>query len=243
MHKNSLSEQLSVSHLNITLFRSAKRRTLSIEIDQSEVRVRAPKRMSKSTIIQFIESKQNWIAKQIAKQPEPLADYTLIDNSQVPLNGREVRIKIIHGRGPISLSHSNEIPILSIPILTSHLSQTESVKRKLVRWYRAQAQTQLEELVHQHAASMQPNLIPPELKVRNYRRRWGSCDYQGRLSFNWRLIMAPLGVQNYVVVHELAHREEFNHSKKFWEIVAKSDPTWRTHQHWLKTYGQRLYRI
>jgi predicted metal-dependent hydrolase len=75
---------------------------------------------------------------------------------------------------------------------------------------------------------------PASLTIRNQKSRWGSCSTRGTLSFNWRLIMAPPEVLDYVVVHELAHMMEHNHSKAFWALVAKYCPDYLAHRNWLK---------
>jgi len=81
------------------------------------------------------------------------------------------------------------------------------------------------------------------INVRDYKRRWGSCDSKGALSFNWRIVQAPIEVLDYVVVHELAHCHVFDHSKRFWEIVSAQMPDWKERQLWLHTHGADLYRI
>lgn len=80
------------------------------------------------------------------------------------------------------------------------------------------------------------------VRVKGQRTLWGSCSRQGNLNFNWRLTLAPAEVLDYVVVHELAHRLEMNHSPRFWEIVARHCPEHKTHRLWLRKNGLELYR-
>lgn len=77
--------------------------------------------------------------------------------------------------------------------------------------------------------------------IKEQKTRWGSCSSQGNLNFNWRLILAPEEVLNYVVVHELAHRKEMNHSKAFYAIVESVLPDYRQSRKWLRENGQRLW--
>ena len=81
------------------------------------------------------------------------------------------------------------------------------------------------------------------IKVREYKRRWGSCDAKANLSFNWRIMMAPEAVIDYVVVHEMAHIIEFNHSKQFWAIVSEIMPQWQDQKEWLNVNGASLYQL
>jgi predicted metal-dependent hydrolase len=78
------------------------------------------------------------------------------------------------------------------------------------------------------------------MQIRDQRTRWGSCSSRGTLSFNWRLALAPLEVLDYVVVHELCHLREPNHSARFWRLVASRRPSWRTHRDWLTIHGAEL---
>ncbi len=78
------------------------------------------------------------------------------------------------------------------------------------------------------------------ITVRDQKTRWGSCSARGNLNFNWRLILAPEPVLDYVVIHELAHRKEMNHSKQFWDIVEAMMPDYRIQRQWLKEHGDQL---
>jgi predicted metal-dependent hydrolase len=76
--------------------------------------------------------------------------------------------------------------------------------------------------------------------VRDQNTRWGSCSRLKNLSFNWRIIMAPEPVLDYVVIHELCHLQELNHSPRFWALVARHAPEWRVHRRWLNKFGDGL---
>ena len=78
------------------------------------------------------------------------------------------------------------------------------------------------------------------ITIRGQRTRWGSCSGRGTLSFNWRLMMAPPKVLDYVVVHELAHRKEMNHSARFWAEVERILPDYKRRRKWLKDYGTQV---
>jgi predicted metal-dependent hydrolase len=105
-------------------------------------------------------------------------------------------------------------------------------------WYRNQAKTILTSRVEQWAQRMA--LTYQSVKITSARTRWGSCSRCGSICFSWRLIMAPMDVIDYVIVHELAHRVELNHSNRFWAEVARSLPDYRQHVSWLKANGHRL---
>lgn len=81
------------------------------------------------------------------------------------------------------------------------------------------------------------------ISVKDQRSLWGSCTRQGNLNFSWRLALAPDSVLDYVVVHELAHRAQMNHSRRFWEVVERVCPGHRTHRRWLRKNGRALYSV
>lgn len=81
-----------------------------------------------------------------------------------------------------------------------------------------------------------------KITIRDQKTRWGSCSGKGNLNFNWRLVLAPVAVLDYVVVHELAHRKEMNHSSRFWNIVGEMMPDYQTHRSWLRNHGNNLMR-
>ena len=81
---------------------------------------------------------------------------------------------------------------------------------------------------------------PVRVQIRDQRSRWGSCSTRGTLSFNWRLVLAPFDVLDYVVVHELCHLREPNHSLRFWKLVEQRRPDWRAQRDWLHEHGPEL---
>lgn len=81
------------------------------------------------------------------------------------------------------------------------------------------------------------------ITIRSQKTRWGSCSSKGNLNFNWKICLAPEGVINYLVVHELAHRKEMNHSKNFYRVIATILPNYQESEQWLKQYGKYLIQI
>lgn len=233
----------SVLHLNdiqIDLIRSKKRKTLTLEVNHQGVKVRAPYKMSERSIMKFIRSKEQWLLNNIATMPPPPKPMTFKNNSELLLLGEKHKIQIITGRKVVSIDHSN---IVVIPVTKTTLPLQSSIKNKIIKWYKNIAIQHLEIRVASHIKDMLPNNKLPKIKVRDYKRRWGSCDHRGDLSFNWRIIMAPTNIIDYVVIHEIAHLKEFNHSAKFWRIVELQMPDWKDQQQWLKTNGADLYRF
>jgi predicted metal-dependent hydrolase len=114
----------------------------------------------------------------------------------------------------------------------------EAARRRLKDWLKVEARLWL--TIRAEQLSRQMGVSWTRLSVRDQRRRWGSCSRAGRLSFNYRLIMAPPAVLDYVVIHELAHLRHQNHSRRFWDVVRAYDPACAESIAWLKARGPSL---
>jgi predicted metal-dependent hydrolase len=118
----------------------------------------------------------------------------------------------------------------------THLEETIEVR--LIEWLKAQAKLIIPGRVA--VICEQFGLHTGPITIKDVRSRWGSCSVRGRLNFNWRLVMAPPEVIDYLVIHETAHLQEMNHSARFWAIVRERCPDYRSHQTWLKACGTEL---
>lgn len=123
-------------------------------------------------------------------------------------------------------------------ILSKAAVEARSIKSELESFYRQEARTHLQERIQHYSERM--GVEPRQLELRNQRTRWASCSPNQTLSFNWRLVMAPPNVIDYIVVHELAHLQEQNHTNRFWHIVSQYDPNYQAHAEWLKENSPKL---
>lgn len=235
------SELLRIDDLTITLVRSPRRKRLSLEVGVNGVQARAPKKMRLQDIMLFVQSKRHWIDRHLEEIPTLPAQERFADGVCIEYQGTPTPIRFLTGlRGPIRQSEDG----IQIPVIQSSRSIEQSAKTKLIKWLKHQTYQQLERKIAYFAARMGIDRHHSHtVRVRDYKRRWGSCDAHGCLSFNWRLIHAPAAILDYVVVHELAHCVEFNHSKRFWRIVEQEMPKRKEYQLWLKQNGPRLYQL
>jgi predicted metal-dependent hydrolase len=127
----------------------------------------------------------------------------------------------------IALERAKQRPRLRLD--PRHISETEA--RRAVRELIAM-------LIDEEAAEL--GVKPKRVQIRDQRSRWGSCSTTGTLSFNWRLVLAPFEVLDYIVVHELCHMREPNHSRRFWKLVEARRPDWRAQRDWLDEHGPEL---
>jgi len=210
----------------------SKRKTVAIYIRNGYVEVRAPLKMPKKEIDKFIISKEKWITrklelsvKQVSKQKRFTVDYgdTIIC--------RDKPFKIIAQIGD-EYWHDDEhfyIP----PGLTPG-----EIKRACVSIYTKIAKDVLTEKTQKFAAQM--SVSPAGVRISNAKAQWGSCTAKRKISYSWRLIIANDDVIDYVIVHELAHIIEMNHSKKFWDVVGSNIPDCKARKARLKELQHRL---
>lgn len=122
--------------------------------------------------------------------------------------------------------------------LANHHVEQTSVKRALEKLYRRKARNHFEAQADHYSAQM--DVEYEQIEIRNQRTKWGSCSTNGTLGLNWRLMMAPPDVVDYIIVHELAHLLESNHTDAFWNLVAEHDPAYQEHAQWLEENSTRL---
>lgn len=109
----------------------------------------------------------------------------------------------------------------------------------LEKWYRREAMLIIREKAEEYAESLSVHF--KDIRIKDQKSRWGSCSSKGNLNFNWRIIMAPEPVCDYVVIHELCHLVFMDHSANFWNLVERICPDYRQYKKWLKDNGKQLY--
>jgi len=209
----------------------SKRKTLSLIIETNgTLTVRAPLRMKEADIQRFIEAKKDWIKrKQTQARKDTVAPRQYIDGETFWYLGREFPLRIIPDGKPALVVDN------SFKLVKSARQHAETV---FTSWYRKQARILLLKRVDYFAQKYGFNA--GKIRISSARTRWGSCSTKGTLSFTWRLVMAPLEVIDYVVVHELCHLKEMNHSKAFWGQVESILPDYKQRRKWLKKNGKLL---
>ncbi|MBN2323190.1 MAG: M48 family metallopeptidase [Spirochaetes bacterium] len=211
----------------------SKRKTLSIEVTRdARLLVRAPLRMPRETIDRFVAQKRGWIEKkkrEAQKKRASAAPKRFEKGEKYLYLGRSYPLKIVEN-GKMSLSFSDGF-VLSV-------NRWADARMLFVEWYKARATEVIQErlLYYADLSGIEYTLF----RITSAQKRWGSCNSRGNLHFAWRLVMAPLDVVDYVVVHELAHIVEKNHSARFWHRVECILPDYRTRRAWLKKNGTIL---
>lgn len=155
--------------------------------------------------------------------------------------GREYRLEVSRAAIRSPRITRDEVARALVVTLPRASPRGNGLAAALDGWYRARAREALTSRAERRAAEM--NVAFARLAVRDQRTRWGSCSSRGNLNFSWRLVLAPPGVLDYVVVHELAHLLEANHGPRFWMLVERYCSGYRTHRRWLREQGPTLMAL
>ena len=210
----------------------SNRKTIAILVQRDgKVIVRAPLRTSERVINAFIDSKRDWIKekKTLADQQGKIPEKKYANGEKFWLLGKQITLRIVEDQ-KLGLDLRDEF-------LLSKKAQNQALAY-FERWYKIKAYKVLNERVLFFAKMH--GFRNGMIRISSARTRWGSCSSQGTLSFTWRLIMAPIEVVDYVVIHELVHLKIKNHSAVFWNEVARLMPDYKTKREWLKKNGHIL---
>ena len=205
------------------LIRSRRRSITLIINPDGTLTVRAPMQASQEYIDQLVARKAGWINDHIArlKTHPPVEKKKFIEGESFVFMGDPYKLKLVDAK-KISLEDDLCLP----------RTMAGKAEQHLIRWYRKQAKKIISERVSWFAGQM--GMKYKSVKITGARTRWGSCGPNNTLNFSWRLITAPLPVVDYVVIHELAHTEVKNHSRKFWDKVAETLPNHKQFRKWLR---------
>ena len=218
--------------MNIFITRTKRKKTISILIKDGNVEVKAPFNLKKNEIDAFILRKEKWIKNKILlqKKIKQLPKKKFIDGEVFKFLGKDLILKI-NINDVIRTYIKNDY--ICLDLKNNSKNNRDKIKKELELFYRSFSEKILKEKTLIESKKM--NLKVEKIKVRSYKNRWGSCSSNGDISYNWKLIMAPEKIINYVIIHELCHLIHFNHSRDYWKEVSKKLPNYRESKEWLKS--------
>ena len=234
----SIHQQLStiIGHdILIDIKRTLTLKAIAIRVKEKRVTIKVPFFINNNLIQQLVNKKLPWIKKQLNIQSKflTLEKKLYINDEKFLYLGKYYKLKILKNKKYsvniegdfLQVNIKNELNILK-------------VKKLLKEWFREKSFIYFKKETYNYAKIN--NLKINSVKVREYKARWGSCSNKGDISFNWRLIMAPPKIIEYVIIHELMHIKEHNHSPKYWNYVKSLYPNINEAKEWLMYNGQTL---
>ena len=218
--------------------RSDRARYARIEVDSEGVRVIVPRRMPLHEVAPFVAGKQRWIERTLRRYRQAEVEaprVELVDGGSVPYLGRSLtlRVRVEPGRVRSHVALRRD----ELHVAVGARGQA-TVRDALERWYRRRAREEV--AARLDAATARAGTAYTSLSIRGQRTRLASCSSRGAMSFNWRLLLAPEAILDYVVEHEVAHLEILGHGRRFWALVGRRCPEYRRHERWLRRYGSTL---
>ena len=212
----------------------SRRRTIALIVTpEAELVVRAPLNVPAALIDDFVKKQQVWIRKKVAEMKgRPQALIHAYEEGEIFwFLGRSYPLRIVDDAGA-GVQRTDRLCV----------SRTikPDIRSGIQRWYMAEAAKE----IHSRCMwfSMMTGYSPASVRITDARQRWGSCTHKGGLNFSWRLIQAPLEIVDYVIVHELVHLKQPDHSRKFWAKVDALMPDYKRRRRWLRE-NERLLRI
>tara|TARA_Y100000590_G_C15717829_1_gene1012485 strand:+ start:2243 stop:2938 length:696 start_codon:yes stop_codon:yes gene_type:complete len=216
----------------VEVVKTDRKRSASIRLLGDLVKVSVPMTLSDNHIRDLIIKQTPWIKNKLQEQSErrrsPLLKEYVSDEAITYL-GKNYRLKVLIGEAPSIKLWRGYLEVTT----TETDTNSKNIIRSLLKdWYKSHAEKHLGEKTVRLAKVI--GVKPTSVTVKDYKSRWGSCSPKGGISYNWRIILAPHSIVNYVVVHELCHMLEHNHSSRFWHHVEHQIPNWRECREWLK---------
>jgi predicted metal-dependent hydrolase len=230
---------------NYHIRRSERATSARIVVKPGLVEVVAPWQIPEHKLHSFVHAKQQWVSQALRKmsaaktQQAGFVPDAFVSGSQLSYLGETYPLTVQTGKlKRTKIEFKGGGYCATVPAGLTQEEQSEQIKMALIKWMHKQCKLLVEELTTKHAAKR--SLTPRSITIKIQKSRWGSCGIHNDIHINWLLLMAPLEVLEYVVVHELCHIREKNHSVRFWSLVGEHLPDYRERRHWLKTNGRAL---
>lgn len=220
----------------LRVIRSAKRhRTISIRVEDDAIVVRIPATLPDHVWKTEVRRRQHWIMNMLRQMRTSRTTQPPWTQRSLTLGGDTRHVAFSQAeqwyvrRTGTTLEFGGPVPALDAPAMQRFIRRV--ISDEASRW--------MQDRVSDWVA--QTGLAPSAVRIADPKSRWGSCSPKGRIMLSWRLALAPVAVADYVVVHELCHLLELNHSPRFWAHVARWIPDHRHHRHWLRQHGHSLF--
>ena len=216
--------------------RTDRVKSASIDVEDNLVKVTVPKNLSDERIEELIKGRTLWIKQKLALQATAIISKPkeYVDGEAFAYLGRNYRLKCANGTEESVKLRSGYLNVTT----KNGKRNSEHIKAAIEQWYRTKALSRLVDKTKRYSAILK--VEPTSINLKDYNSMWGSCSPKGVVSYNWRIILAPHKIVDYIVVHELCHLIEPNHSSKYWKQVRSVIPDYENSKEWLKNNGSSL---
>lgn len=233
----------NIDNLEYTLKRS-DRKSIGITVERDgAIMVRAPFQEDPEKIARFVTEKRIWIHQKLAKKKaiNHVSHHREFVNGQGFLYlGKSYRLRFFSNEKPRKVKKSSDSLALKLKHGYFELpeSQKHNARKHFISWYKKQTEAKLKERMSRYDERI--GAMVEKLRVSDLGHRWASLSRNGIVNFNWRSVMAPIWVFDYILVHEMAHMIVRRHSKEFWSLISRIMPDYEAHARWLNEHGTDL---
>jgi len=221
----------------VSVVKSSRRKTTALKIKNGEVTIHMPTRQSITIARQFVQQKTPWIQQKLDLQRahQPLPEKEFITGDPLLFLGKHYPLQLMSAERKTTVIKTTQS--IELHGRLNKLSKT-AIRAALITWYQQQAELYLRSQTA--CLTTETGMTPRSITVKTYKARWGSCKINGDIQYNWKLMLAPPDIIDYVIIHELCHLQQHNHSAAFWQLVQTHCPTFKTARLWLKNNGANL---
>lgn len=230
--------------INFEIKRGNRKKSVAIHVHPTAtVTVLTPRHLDDKKIRMIIRKKARWIIEkqeQIKSNRDSNPVKEFVSGESFPYLGRHYRLKVIKGSSDTE-GYCRLVNGRFLVELNGNSGGREdrvAVKRSLIKWYLEHAKEKIGGRVGRFG--QQIGRWPANIEIKNQQRRWGSCSHNGNIRFNWKIVMAPISLMDYVIVHELCHLIYPRHSAHFWQKVQSVIPDYKKRRDWLKKFSLKM---
>jgi predicted metal-dependent hydrolase len=229
--------------ISFRIERSNRRKTLGIYISpKSDVVVRSPRFLEVDKILEIVKKRARWIIEKqelVKNHGDMGSAKEFVSGESFPYLGKQYRLKLIK-----SVSKEEKCKLINGRFLVEVNWELKgqgikrTVRKTLMDWYLRRAEEKIPERVKLYARQI--GKWPERVEIKNHKRQWGSCSHKGIVRFNWKIIMVPVTILDYVIVHELCHLIYQHHSSQFWQKVQTIVPDYAKRRDKLREYSLQI---
>lgn len=225
------------------LVTSSRKKTIELVIDFNKgFTVKAPKGMKKKDVIKNLHKKEKWIINNLDRMSEILKNETnkeFVSGEKFLLRGRRYSLKVTASKKDLpSLEFKKSKFLAIVPSQLTEKQYATILKPLFIQFYKKKAEQIINERIKKYLKYFK--IEPKNIVVTELKNKWGSCSKNNQLRYNWRIVLANTSIIDYIIVHELCHMIEKNHSDQYWKEVKRILPDYKKSKNWLKTNSEML---
>lgn len=217
------------------IIRTNRKKSSTVRVQEGKVSLIVPRHVSHQYVQELLTKKTPWIKKKLLlqRQGPRIRPKKYITGESISYLGKNYPLRL-------EAAASSWVKLIGgrFVVGSPQPFQPDGIKVDLTDWFIAHAEARLTEKVEYYSRIL--DVSPSAVIIKTFKARWGSCSNRGKIQFNWKIIIAPNRIIDYVVVHELCHLRHLNHSPAFWHSVEQVIPDYRESNHWLRTNGHSL---